>query len=109
MCLIILFKTISICLKMYYNTYILTKRENNMQTYRVVILQDCIESINEIVSAIDGFAGFTVVGSSCDGEEGLELISKLNPDFILMGIVLKNFDGLPLWKNCVICRMREIS
>ncbi|MBO5927157.1 MAG: sporulation transcription factor Spo0A [Clostridia bacterium] len=75
-----------------------------MQTYRVVILQDCIESINEIVSAIDGFAGFTVVGSSCDGEEGLELISKLNPDFILMGIVLKNFDGF-----AVMEKLRDMS
>lgn len=65
-----------------------------MQNFSVFILQDSIESITDIKMAIDGFSGFTVVGSSSDGEEGLELIKKLSPNFIIMGIVLKNFDGL---------------
>ncbi len=64
-----------------------------MQNFSVFILQDSLESINEVKSAIDGFAGFRVIGSSGDGEEGLELIKKFNPDFIVMGIVLKNYDG----------------
>ena len=75
-----------------------------MQNYSVVILEDSNESINEIVMAIDGYSGFTVVGSSCDGEEGIELVNKLNPDFILMGIVLKNFDGF-----AVMEKLRDIS
>ena len=64
-----------------------------MQNFSVFILQDSIESITDIKMAIDGFSGFAVVGSSSDGEEGLELIKKLSPNFIIMGIVLKNFDG----------------
>ena len=61
-----------------------------MQNISVFILQDSLEAINDVKMAIDGFAGFTVVGSSCDGEAGLELIKKLNPNFLIMGIVLKN-------------------
>lgn len=64
-----------------------------MQNISVFILQDSVEAINDVKMAIDGFAGFTVVGSSCDGEAGLELIKRLNPNFLIMGIVLKNYDG----------------
>ncbi len=75
-----------------------------MQNYSVLVLQDSIDAIKDITFAIDGVSGFDVVGTTCDGEEGLELARKLSPSFIIMGILLKNYDGF-----MVLERLREIG
>lgn len=75
-----------------------------MQNISVFILQDSLDSISDVKSAVDGFSNFTVVGSSSDGEEGLELIKKLNPNILVMGIVLKNYDGF-----MVLEKLKEIG
>ena len=75
-----------------------------MQKFSVLVLQDSVDAIKEISSIIDGYAGFSVIGSSCDGEEGVELVKKLNPNFLILGIVLKNFDGF-----LVLEKLREID
>ena len=64
-----------------------------MDKNKVVILQDNYQSITLIKQAIDELDGFLVEGVSVDGEEGLELIQKINPDFLIVGIILKNVDG----------------
>ncbi len=64
-----------------------------MNTKSIVVLQDNIESISEIVSAIGAHKDFNVVASTQDGEEGISLIRQLKPDFVIMGIILKNADG----------------
>lgn len=64
-----------------------------MQKFSVLVMQDSVEAVKEISSVIDGYLGFSVIGSTCDGEEGVELVKKHNPNFIILGIVLKNFDG----------------
>ncbi len=73
-----------------------------MQKHRVVILQDSNEAIQDITRAISGLEDFTIEGTSCDGEAGIELIKSLNPTVIIIGIVLKNLDGF-----AVMERLRE--
>ncbi len=75
-----------------------------MKKFSVLILQDSLEAIKDISLVIDGYSGFSVIGSSCDGEEGVELIKKYNPDFLILGIVLKNYDGF-----MVLEKLRELS
>ncbi len=70
-----------------------------MAKQNVVILQDNIEGIESVVKAISNLNNFEVVGTSCDGAQGLELVSKLNPDFLILGIVLKNLDGVAVMEE----------
>lgn len=64
-----------------------------MNEQKVVVLQENQEALDFTVSAISEISGFTVVGASCDGEEGVSLILNNCPDFLITGIVLKGLDG----------------
>ncbi len=64
-----------------------------------IVLQDNLEAIQDVTSIIGKISGFEVIGSSCDGEQGLELVKKLNPDFLILGIVLKNLDGVAVMEE----------
>ena len=61
--------------------------------YKVVILQDNPVAIEEIVTAISEMNGFTVVGSSVDGEQGLEIIRQVKPDVVITELILQSLDG----------------
>lgn len=64
-----------------------------MLNHRVVVLQDSEASIDAIKSIIALEKQFVVVGSSTDGEKGLEIIRREKPEFLITGIILKSFDG----------------
>ena len=70
-----------------------------MQAKSVLILQDSIDSITEISNAITNVSEFNVISSSTDGEDGLNKILKLNPDFVILGIVLKTIDGFAVMEK----------
>ncbi len=70
-----------------------------MEMQKVVILQDNLESINLLKNAISEMDGFSVVGASVDGEEGVNIIKDVNPDFLLLGIILKNLDGFAVMEK----------
>ena len=65
-----------------------------MAKQSVIVLQDNFEAMQDVISIIGKISSFEVIGTSCDGAEGLELVKKLNPDFLILGIVLKNLDGV---------------
>ena len=75
-----------------------------MSEHKVVILQDNIDSLNALKLSVLEIEGFKVVGASTDGEEGLELIRKNEPEFLLVGIVLKSQDGF-----AVIEKIKELN
>ena len=64
-----------------------------MAKYKVVILQDSQDSINLVYDAIKGSEQFEIVGMSADGVQGYSTILSTKPDFVIMGIILKNLDG----------------
>ena len=70
-----------------------------MGTKSVVILQDNLESLNDVLEAVSSIKNFKVVGTSLDGEEGISLIKQTKPDFAIIGIVLKNADGFEVMKR----------
>ena len=70
-----------------------------MDEQKVVILQDNVESINLLKSAISEIEGFSVEGVSVDGEEGIDIVKRVNPDFLLLGIILKNADGFAVMEK----------
>ena len=64
-----------------------------MDSQKVIILQDNESSIEQLKTAIEEIDGFKVLGCLVDGEVGVELIKKENPDFVILGIILKSIDG----------------
>lgn len=75
-----------------------------MSEHKVVILQDNLDSLNALKQSVLELEGFKVVGASTDGVEGLELIKKTQPEFLLIGIVLKSQDGFG-----VLEKIKELS
>lgn len=61
--------------------------------HKVVILQDNAKAIEELISAVSELNGFTVVGSSVDGEQGLEIIRSAKPSVVVTGLILSTLDG----------------
>ena len=47
----------------------------------IFVMQDSNEAIQDVINSISKLSTFEVVGSSCDGEQGLSLVKKLLPDF----------------------------
>ncbi len=44
-------------------------------------------------------SGFTIVGAAADGKEGIELIDKYKPEFVVTGLVLSGVDGFEVLKH----------
>ncbi len=70
-----------------------------MSKQSVVILQDNSEAISDVIKAVSELNNFEVVGSSCDGEQGLEIVKRVNPNFLILGLVLKNLDGVAVMEK----------
>ena len=70
-----------------------------METQKVLILQDNLDAIKQLKSAVEEIDGFSVVGASIDGEEGFKVVESTQPDFVLLGIVLKNLDGFAVMER----------
>ncbi|MBE5744128.1 MAG: sporulation transcription factor Spo0A [Clostridiales bacterium] len=69
---------------------------------KIVILQDSEQAISNLISVIEEISGFEIVGSSVDGEEGVKLIEKFQPDFVIVGVVLKSIDGFGVMEKVAI-------
>lgn len=71
-----------------------TEVEKNMEETRILIVED--EQI--IVSSLKyllGNMGYAVIGSTNTGEKAVEMTERLNPDLVLMDIILKGkMDGI---------------
>jgi DNA-binding NarL/FixJ family response regulator len=76
-----------------------------MAQNKVVILQDNDLSIKALKGAISELDGFEVVGASTDGEKGIEIIKSVEPEFVILGIVLKNVDGFGVMES--ICKNEQ--
>ena len=61
--------------------------------HSVVILQDSEASIASVKRAVDELDDYLVIGTSTDGEKGLEMIKNLKPEIVVTGIILKEVDG----------------
>lgn len=60
----------------------------------VLIVDDHTQLREEIVRLVDGAAGFDVIGEAESGEEAVEKARSLDPDLVVMDIVLPNMNGV---------------
>ena len=66
-----------------------------MDNRRTVLLADANEGFRTMLrEAIEKIEGFTVVGSTGDGAEALQLMGQYHPDLAVMDVVLPGLDGL---------------
>jgi two-component system chemotaxis response regulator CheY len=61
----------------------------------VLIIDDNVDIVDSMVEGMDMF-GIDVVGKAYDGLEGLEQFKKLNPDVVLLDIMMPDHDGFYL-------------
>lgn len=56
---------------------------------------DIVESLTELLSLYN----FTVLGSAHDGQEAINLYSKLHPELILLDVMMPVYDGIYALEN----------
>jgi two-component system response regulator YesN len=64
---------------------------------RIVIIEDELRTRKSLIKLIGRISqSYTVVGEAGDGDEGLRIIARTNPDLIITDIKMPNFDGLEM-------------
>lgn len=73
-----------------------------MQPVRILISENCIEYASLLSQRLSMYPDFTIIGIASDGEKTLELLKLLQPDVLLLDIVMPRIDGL-----CVLRKIRD--
>ena len=68
----------------------------NKNSYKVLIIQDCIESINTLTKTLKADDLHVL---SCNGDHGFIISIKEEPDIILLDICLNNRKGFEILQN----------
>lgn len=61
---------------------------------KVVLIDDNVEFVEMLKKTIDSEDDFEVVGIAHNGLEGLEIIERVNPDLVLLDVVMPMLDGI---------------
>jgi YesN/AraC family two-component response regulator len=69
-------------------------REDRPAPLAVLIVDDSRTVIAQLEQTIDGFDYVTVVGTARNGAEGIRMVAELEPDLVLMDVVMPGMDGL---------------
>lgn len=74
--------------------------EENTKTK--IVIADCNAELRKnIAECFKKDKGFEIVGESGEGYETFELLKKLNPDILIMDVVLPGIDGFALIENII--------
>ncbi len=60
---------------------------------KVLIIDDSPFIAKEISGIIEG-KGYEIIGHARNGESGIEMLEKLNPDIITLDIIMPGIDGI---------------
>ena len=61
---------------------------------RVLVVDDSSVAAQQITSILQGAGGYEVVGHAKNGAEALKLYAQMQPDIVLMDLVMPVMDGL---------------
>ena len=82
----------------------LKKDKENMDTRKTVLLADANEEFRGMLrEIIDQTEEFTVVGSTGDGAEALQLIEQRRPDLVLMDVQMPVMNGYEATRSIRAC------
>lgn len=65
-----------------------------MGKHGIVILQDKESKCQELKEAFEKTQEFEVLGTSCDGEDGVGLVLRTNAEYLVTDLILTGLDGL---------------
>ncbi len=63
-------------------------------SHKVLVVDDSIAIARQLTKLVEGFGGYEVVGHAKNGAEAVKLFKSLEPDVILMDIVMPMMDGI---------------
>ena len=73
----------------------------------ILIADDNIEYGNLLIEDFSRFEDITVKGFAKDGFETVEMILKLEPDIVILDIIMPNLDGIGVLENTSIMQMKS--
>ena len=65
-----------------------------MEKHGIVILQDKESKCQELKEAFEKTQEFEVLGTSCDGEDGVGLVLRTEAEYLVTDLILSGLDGL---------------
>lgn len=68
--------------------------EKTQKPITVVIIEDYTLTRVGLRSSLNEYTHINVIGEACDGIEGVEIVSKLKPDVVLMDLGLAGMNGI---------------
>ena len=68
---------------------------------RIFLIDEHRPALEILARRLALMPGLEVVGSTCDGEEGIRAIGGLNPDVVLIDTKMKQADGIDLCRRAL--------
>jgi len=75
---------------------------------KVLVVDDSAFMRKAISTMLDKDAGIKVIGTARDGQEGLDMVRKLNPDVVTMDIEMPKMDGLTALRHIMMESPRPV-
>lgn len=75
---------------------------------KVLVVDDSAFMRKAIASMLEKDSGIQVVGTARDGQEGLDMVRKLNPDVVTMDIEMPKMDGLTALRHIMMESPRPV-
>lgn len=72
-----------------------------MKTYKILIVDDHELVRRGLRSILDQDSRFTLVGEAMTGSEAIELVEKVQPDLILLDLLLPDMNGIEVCKQII--------
>jgi two-component system LytT family response regulator len=70
-----------------------------MKVFKTVVIDDERLAREELKSILGDFAEIEIVGEAQNGDEGLEIINKLNPDLVFLDVNMPGMSGFDMLKK----------
>ncbi len=70
-------------------------------TIRIFLIDEHRPTREILARRLDSMPGFDVVGSTCNGEDGIREIAGLNPDVVLIETKMKQADGIDICRRAL--------
>jgi len=61
---------------------------------KVLLVEDSVTGAQHMSRTIEGLGGFSIVGRAMNGLEAIRLYRELQPDLVVMDIVMPDMDGI---------------